>query len=163
MTDPKLRTALHPIVKEYGLGTVLRYLAEIADARKANVERPTPPSNGNSNGSKQRRPKVTAREYVEKMELPLEKSAAVTELAERFQHKSFLPTFHDVTEFCQVYGIEVPASRSRMSAIPRVFKFIADMETNEVQRILDDGMFSGPSKLAPIADAIRNYSRAASR
>ena len=97
------------------------------------------------------------------MELPSDKLSAMTELAERFQRKSFLPTFGEIINFCQIYDFEAPASKGRANAIPKVFKLIAGMETEEVQRILDDGMFSGPSRLGPIADAIRNYDSAASR
>ena len=65
------------------------------------------------------------------MELPLEKEPAIVALANRFQDKSFLPTFGDIANFCQIYGIDEPASKSRASAIPRVFKFIASMEAKE--------------------------------
>ena len=93
---------------------------------------------------KKRSEKATAPEYVSKLELSSEKIAPVVELAERFEHKAFLPTFGDIAHFCQMYGIEVPASKTRASAIPRVFKHIAAMETEEIQRILDDGLFSRP-------------------
>ena len=83
----------------------------------------------------------------------------MTELAQRFHSKSFLPTFGDIANFCQTYNIDVPASKSRASAIPRVFKFIAAMEADEIQRMLDEGMFSGPARLGPIADAIRRNGR----
>ena len=73
-----------------------------------------------------------------------------------------MPTFGDIRIFCEVYGIDEPASKSRASAIPRIFKFIATMSSDEVQGILDDGMFSGPSRVGPIADAIRENGRAAS-
>ena len=84
----------------------------------------------------------------------------VVELAGRFQDKSFLPTFGDIANFCHFYQIDKPASKSRASAIPRVFKFIASMEADDVRIILDQGMFSGPSRLGPIADAIRRNGRA---
>ena len=32
------------------------------------------------------------------------------------------------------------------------------MDTEAIERILDEGAFSGPSRLGPIADAIRDYS-----
>ena len=163
MTESKLKRALQSIVQEYGVGMVLKSLGEIADSRCENVERVEPSHHGTVNVNRRKVPKVTAPDYVKRMELPVEKIVAVAELAERFQHKSFLPTFGDVTNFCQLHEIEVPASRSRVSAIPRVFKFIAEMEVEEIQRILDDGMFSGPSRLGPIAAAIRNYGSAASR
>ena len=105
--------------------------------------------------------KPTATEYAAKMELADDKKTTITTLAERFECKAFLPTFGHVANFCETYGIDVPASRTRASAIPRVFKFLAnEMEAEEVQRILDDGMFSGPSRLGPIADAIRRNGRA---
>ena len=159
MTDSKLREALQPIVQEYGLGMVLISLGEIECSQCENVEHLATSRDGITNGIRQRKPKVTAPGYVKKMELPLEKAMGVTELAERFQQKAFLPTFGDVIDFCQVYAIEVPTSKSRVNAIPRVFKHIAQMEADEVQRILDYGMFSGPSRLGPISDAIRNFSR----
>ena len=97
------------------------------------------------------------------MDCDLEKSpaSALLELAKRFQDKTFLPTFGDIRNFCQVYGIDVPASKSRASAVPRVFKFIAKMDSSEIQRIVDDRLFSGPARLGPIADAIRKNGRAA--
>ena len=46
------------------------------------------------------------------------------------------------------------------SAIPRIFKIIATMDSSRTQAILDADMYSGPSKLGPIADAIRRNGRA---
>ena len=163
MTDSKLKTTLQPIVQEYGLGMVLKSLAEIVDAQGENLEQLATSPSGTASRTAQSRPKITAPEYVKRMELPAEKSATVTELAERFHRKSFLPTFGDIASFCEMYRIELPASRSRVNAIRRIFKFIAAMEADEIQRILDDEMFSGPSRLGPIADAIRNYGSAESQ
>ena len=41
--------------------------------------------------------------HVDKMNLPVEKVAAVSELARRYQQKLFLPTFRDISSFCQEY------------------------------------------------------------
>lgn len=159
MKNP-IEAALRPIVRQYGLGSVLESLGKIADAQRE--------SSGQTRGSsdadrgkkpKKRSVKATAPEYVSKMELSSEKVAPVANLAECFERKAFLPTFGDIAHFCQIYGIEVPASKTRASAIPRVFKHLAAMETEEIQRILDDGLFSGPSRLGPIADAIRRNGR----
>ena len=162
MTNSKLKADLEPIVQEYGLGMVLKSLAEIADAPYEGADPIAASRNGAEKGNRQRKPKATAPEYVEKMQLGSEKSAAAAALAERFQQKSFLPSFGDVISFCQTYEIDPPASKSRENAIPRIFKRIAEMETAEIQRILDYEMFSGPSRLGPIADAIRNFGRSAS-
>jgi hypothetical protein len=94
------------------------------------------------------------------MQIPSEKEFALVEIASRFEDKSFLPTYGEISNFCQMYGIDEPASKTWANVIPRIFKFIATMEPEDIQRILNDGTFSGPSRLGPIADAIRNNGRA---
>ena len=164
MTNAKLKDTLRLIVRQYGFEQVDRSLREIrlADRQlKSSKQSRVLPDNEAMTKPQKKRAKVNAPEYVAKMELPSEKKPIAAELANRFENKAFLPTFGDIRNFCQIYGIDEPASKSRASAIPRVFKFIATMETDEIQRILDDGMFSGPSQLGPIADAIRRNGRAA--
>ena len=159
MTQAGLRETLASIVDEYGFERVSQSLQEIGfskhrpEGSKRNV-RSTAAVSGH------RRPKATAPEHVAKMGLPAEKEPAVAELARRFEDKAFLPTFGDIANFCRTYGIDEPASKSRASAIPRVFKFIASMEADEIQRLVDLRHFSGPARLGPIADAIRNSGRA---
>ena len=151
------------MVRAYGYGEVNRSLMEvpvldqIPGAKRGNGSRT--PSDGRKPA--RRVPRVTAPRYVEKMALRPEVEAAVVELANRFQDKTFLPTFGDIAHFCRVYGIDEPASRSRASAIPRVFKFLATMEAKDIQKIVDWRMFSGPARVGPIADAIRRNGRAA--
>lgn len=157
MTDSNLKMILQPIVQEYGLGAVLSSLGQIADTRFDRPKRSTTPRRDAANGSKQKRPIDSAPEYVDRMNLPVENLTAVSELARRYQEKSFLPTFRDISSFCQAHEIQVPASNSRASAIPRVFKFLAELGPTEIQKILDDGRFSGPSRLGPIAEGIRNF------
>ena len=164
MSKAKLKDTLRLIVRQYGFEQVGRSLREIrlADRQLKSSKQSKVLSNNKAvTKSPKKRAKVNAPEYVAKMELSTEKEPMAVELAKRFENKAFLPTFGDIRNFCQIYGIDEPASKSRTSAIPRVFKFIATMETDEIQRILDDGMFSGPSRLGPIADAIRRNGRAA--
>ena len=164
MTKTKLKDTLRLMVHQYGFEQVDRSLREIrlADRQlKSSKQSSVLPDNEVVTKPSKKRTKVNAPEYVAKMELSAEKEPIAVELANRFEKKAFLPTFGDIRNFCQIYGIDEPASKSRASAIPRVFKFIATMETEEIQTILDDGMFSGPSRLGPIADAIRRNGRAA--
>ena len=109
--------------------------------------------------SAQRRSKTTSVEYVAKMELPDELQRPMFDAAERFQNKTFLPTMGDVRHFCEVHGITPPSSSSRSSAIPRVFQFLSTRNADEIEAILNGGMFSGPARLGPIADAIREAGR----
>ena len=171
MVENELEDTLRSIVRQYGFEKVSQSLREmeISSHRSRYSERSrrheAPSDNGPAAKSGKRRAKVAAPDYAAKMEISPEKRPLVAEIARRFDDKSFLPAFGDVRNFCQIYGIDEPASKSRTSAIPRIFKFIAAMETGDIRRILDDGTFSGPSRLGPIADAIRSRAglRAAAR
>ena len=161
MSDSGLRNALHRLIQDHGYAEVQRCLRGLksSDLPRKNLRRSKKDGMSSSSGTttkpKRNSSRITAPEYVAKSEISSEKRPMVDELSRRFENKSFLPTFGDVRNFCQIYGIDEPASRSRVSAIPRLFKFLATMETDEIRRILDNGMFSGPSRLGPIADAIR--------
>jgi hypothetical protein len=163
MTQAKLNETLSSIVREYGFEQVNQSLREIglSECRTAGSEQSTAQKNGGgAAGPRRRTPTLTASEHVSRMELPTEKREGITELARRFEDKSFLPTFGDIANFCQIHGIDIPASKSRASAIPRVFRALASMDADDVRWMLDEGLFSGPSRLGPIADAIRRSGRA---
>ena len=163
MTKDKLKETLDELVFQFGFEQVGRSLREIRNSgRLVSSSKKKEISDHSACVTKptRRKSKVSAPEYVEKMKLDSNKESIALELATRFERKDFLPTFGDIDNFCQIYGIDTPLSKSRASSIPRVFKYIASMETGEMRRILEDGMFSGPSRLAPIADAIRRSGRA---
>ena len=151
MSSPDLKTVLKPIVRQYGLGTVLKHLGQLAEAQDEEA--------ATSGRTKARRGKrrVTAPEYVRKLDLSSQRAKVLHALATKFEEKSFLPRFRDIADFCETYEVAVPASTGRAGAVPRVFKALAAMDLAEVQRILDDDMFAGPSRLKPLADAIHSY------
>ena len=161
VSDSDLRNALQRLIQDHGYSEVHRGLRELKSSglpRKSPHRSKKDEISSSSRATprpKKRSSRITAPEYVAKAEISSERRPLVDELSRRFENKSFLPTFGDVRNFCQIYGIDEPASRSRAGAIPRLFKFLAAMEAHEIRRILDDGMFSGPSRLGPIADAIR--------
>lgn len=165
MTRNNLKDALRSIVHEHGFERVHDQLhaMQISESHTGQLGLSAQlTAKGRKARKAARKPRLTAPQYVAKMELPLEKEPSVAELAERFHAKAFLPSFGDIANFCHLYSIDVPASRTRANAIPRVFKFIAEMESHDIQKIVDEGMFSGPSRLGPIADAIRRNGRASS-
>ena len=164
MTGDRLAASLRELVQEHGLEQVSRSLHEIGGLDGPAED--AVPSTGRSAQSaagrmgKQKRA-ATALERVEKMDLPRETADRVVELARRFDEKTFMPTFGDIAHFCQVYNVDEPSSKSRASAIPRVFRAIGAMDAEDIQMLLDYGAFSGPSRLGPIADAIaRSTARA---
>lgn len=162
MTEAKyLKDMLCLMVGRHGPEQVARALREVVSAHRRKNPNKAKASPKNSAKTKPVKKKTTAPEYVEKMDLPSEKKRVMAELAKRFEKKAFLPSFGDIREFCLIYRIVEPASKSRVSALPRIFKFIATMETSKIQMILDDRLFSGPARLGPIADAIMRNGRGA--
>ena len=162
--EDELKDALLRMVQEYGFNQVNDTLMTLgtSESELTNSRQDTAPAAKSAPMRTRRRSmRNTATQYVAKMTLQPETEAAVIELANRFEDKTFLPRFGDISRFCEIYGIDVPASRSRASAIPRVFKFLASMEADNIQRIVDRRSFSGPARLGPIADAIRRNGRAA--
>ena len=159
MSVSKLKDTLRPIVLKYGFEQVekcLRTMELEGHTFRSSKRSQTSLDKGKSEKERRKGSKVTAPEYVSRMEISLEKKQIVAEIAGNFDRKSFLPTIGDIRNFCQVYGIDPPASKSRAGTIPRIFQFIAEMETEDVRNLLVDGMYSGPSRLGPIADAIRS-------
>ena len=167
MTGDRLAASLRELVQEHGLEQVSRSLEEIsgfdgpAQDAAPGTSRPARRAAGRRGTQAKQKRAATALERVLKMDLPRETADSVAELARRFDEKSFMPTFGDIAQFCQVYNIDEPSSKSRASAIPRVFRAIAGMDAEDIQMLLDYGAFSGPSRLGPIADAIaRSTARA---
>ena len=163
MNSNDLDTTLRSMVRRYGFVQVDRCLEKIGlseELSESSGSNGIPHDTGKPSNATIRRPKISATEYVAKLELPSDKKPSVAALAKRFESKTFLPTFGDIANFCQIHGLDTPKSRTRASAIPRVFKLIATMDPSRTQAILDEEMYSGPSELGPIADAIRKNGRA---
>ena len=164
MRDAKLRDSLRSLVRRYGLDRVQRNLRDVAassDSSKRRESHGEIDSADSVISKKKSRNGINALECVAKMDLDMETRTVLVELAELFESKSFLPTLGDVRNFYHIYRVDQPEPKSRRDAVVRVFKFLATMEIAEIRRIATEGMFSGPSRLAPIADAIRSRSRTA--
>ena len=166
MENASLRQELRSIIDQYGIDRVAQAFREVRSSSgqsKAAKQNRLPRSHGThgTGSGKKSLTKVDVPEYVAKMDVPADNRWAIAELARRFQSRAFLPTFGDIRDFCAVYGIEEPKSKSRAGAVPRVFKFLAAMDAEEVKRIVHDELYSGPTRLGPIADAIRKNGRAA--
>lgn len=162
MTGDRLAASLGELVQEHGLEQVRRSLDEIGGPGGAAQDTATSTARPARRTAVRRttHKRATALERAEKMDLSAETAASVTELARRFDEKAFMPTLGDIANFCRAYDVEEPASKSRASAIPRVFAAIAAMGAEDLRMLLDYGAFSGPSRLGPIADAIARSSRA---
>lgn len=162
MTYDALESELRRIINRFGYDRVnlsLRKIGRPAQETRGSVLRDPPPDNSASTGKRKPRRRPTPLEYVSKMDLSRDRRQVLMEAADSFQNKSFLPATVDVRNFCEAHGIDGPSPRSRAAAAPRLLRFLATMDVGEVRRLLSSGMYSGPARLGPIADAIRNAGR----
>ena len=152
MPSHDLTATLRELVHRHGISSVLHSLADIQSVQDA----PKAPSSPKR--SRNDRSKLSAVGYVASMTLPPGKAEVMKRAAECFEEKTFIPTIADVREFCRIHGVTLGKTASRINSVPRVFTYLAAMDTARIARILDEGMFSGPTRLAPIADTIRGHS-----
>ena len=152
MSQDDLKDALRPILRRNGIRAVLHALGDLQAVSEPVVESSVASQTKNS-----RKGKRSAIDYVRRMTLPPAKADVMVRVAECFEDRAFLPAIADIREFCRVHDVDIGKTASRASAVPRVFSFLAAMDAGAVSEILDSGEFSGPSSLAPIADAIRSH------
>ncbi len=84
----------------------------------------------------------------------------IQELKQKFEDKTFVTSVGEARFFCLCYGLPINFP-SRVAAKSKIFRFITNkLGEDEIKIILDEERFSGPSRLRPIADAIRRNGRA---
>lgn len=164
MKERTLRSDLLLLVDRYGLDSVVAESQELASGGSTGTAgAKSIPAGKRRTATRRPRVRVKASEYVAKMNVDGDKVSAMRALAERFESKSFLPRCADIRNFCHIHGIDERASKSRSAAIPRLFRYLATMDSKNLQRLLDESAFSGPSQLGPLAEAIRERGRAGRR
>ena len=171
MKTADLRATLGSLVEQHGFRKVSRLLRDLEPedgnpkvVRGHTAGERTARSGGTSRrtrrpASANPRRQHSAMEAVGRLELTAARARLLTRAAQAFDERTFLPTLSEMRRFCETYGMEEPRVHSRAAAIPRVFRFLATMDPAEVEKILDNGLFGGPTRLGPIADAIRSRAR----
>lgn len=158
MINDELRVALQPVIKRFGMEAVQSALRDFP--RHDRSLEPQSRSGSSSISRKAgRRRSLNAVEYVNKMDLSEEQANVIGRAAKEFEQKTFLPTRGDIKRFCETYGVDELKSTSRAAGVPRIFRFLREMEVADIEAILDGRLFSGPAELGPIAEAIRGRAR----
>jgi len=124
MPRRSLTDTLRHLVRRHGIGAVRQSLADIESEAEP---RPSPATKNAPRNRSTPKPSATA--FVSRMALAQQMTTVMERAAQLFDDKQFLPTISDIREFSYVYRIELPKSASRSSSIPRVFRFLASMDT----------------------------------
>ena len=137
MEEDRLGRTLRAMVFEHGIERVERTLGEIRRSAAGDTGDGSRTTAGDrdsrTGGSRPTKEKASACVYVARLKMPDEIRCVLEEVAVKYEEKAFLPTSGEIRNFCSVYGIEVPASSSRISAVPRIFKRLAQLGPQEIR------------------------------
>ena len=163
MKKKDLTEIMRNIVLQHGIENVEQVLLEIRNPTERLSSRSGPSvacskPRRKFTSDQRRKKKLTAARFVLKLENSLETKRLLEELANKYDNKEFLPTIGEIRNFCAIHGISIPTSFSRSVMVPRIFKHLSQLESEKIQFMLRTESFSGPTQLAPIAEAIRQSS-----
>lgn len=164
MEERVLTETLRTIVLQHGIERVEQELLKIrnsSDSREHRIDHSVAHSKSRRklDTNQRRKVKITASAFVSKLEVSTEARSLLEELATRYENKEFLPTVGEIRNFCTIHGIDVSTSISRVAAVPRIFKYLSRLDSQEIQSMLRTNSYSGPTQLGPIAEAIRRTSK----
>lgn len=132
----ELEDQLKALIERYGSAEVRKLVAKLIAPPKRSMRK-------------------TATEYVTEMSVPAVHKEKLLALARQFEDNKFLPSTADIRNLFHALGTTAGSIKARQAAIPMVFKLLASCPTDRLDKILSQGLFSGPAELGPIADAIK--------
>lgn len=113
--------------------------------------------------------KITSRKLraVEQVERAKELSPAqipfLTELAQRYDQRQFLPSTSDVREFLIMVGERPSGMKDRSQAFRELLKALMKYPPERLKQLASRSRHSGPSQLGPLSDAITSAARSLPR
>lgn len=94
-------------------------------------------------------------QMVDDLEIDQDRKAILIEIARSYESGSFLKTIGDVKRFLAVRGISTAKIKSRSSSFKAILPTLSNLSPDGLERELRRGANSGPARLGPLADAIR--------
>ena len=162
--EKQLRTKVLTLIQKYGTESVRTVVYEICalnlNAAIADCDGRTAPASGVVKllPKKPRAyTKPTAVSIVAKKDLPAAHQRWIKVLAERFDQKLFLPRASDIRMFFEAYDSKTQTFRHRSDAFRQVLMLLENLPEEELQKMVDSNAHGGPTSLAPISIAIREF------
>jgi len=97
-------------------------------------------------------------ELVERVSIDTERRAALLEIADLYEKKTFLPSTADVREFIFLLGERPKGMKDRSEAFRVLLETLAHLPIDRLRQIQLNAENSGPSQLGPLSDAISGAS-----
>ncbi|MGJ5083887.1 hypothetical protein [Bradyrhizobium sp. HKCCYLS3013] len=160
-TEEKSKTPLAPlmevVVRSWGWKAVIEELQRIyvSDFEVASNElQELKPRRADT-----RKPK-NAVQQVNDIEVAGERKSILLAIAAKFEERAFLPSLSSIREFLAMRGLVGFSFRDRSTGFRLLLDVLKEAPLDDLRDLLGSAAFSGPSRLAPLAEAIRAAGRA---
>lgn len=147
--DRILDDLLRVLVRRWGYHYVFSRLG----ALKGSDTSPGESGAGSDNGSKRRR--LTPSDYIERIDVSSPKKNVLLQLARKFENREFLPTLGHIKDFLGTRNVHMDSLRGRSDAFVKIAEILVGLPEDNLQTMLNDENYSGPSRLGPLSDAIK--------
>jgi hypothetical protein len=107
--------------------------------------------------------KLRAIEQVERAKPSPSQIPSLTELAQRFDQKQFLPSTSDVREFLIMIGERPSGIKDRSQAFRELLRALIKYSPEQLEQLANRSRHSGPSQLGPLSDAITSAAQSLPR
>jgi hypothetical protein len=139
---------LQTLVEEWGYENVA---LELSHTNRHSLRRSIEPHESARSSD---RKKPTPTEQVERALLDPQRREPLLQLAKRYEVKQFLPNVAAAREFLAMLG-EFPGQiKDRDHAFRVLLRCLLQLPMERLRQITDSSLYSGPSQLGPISDAI---------
>jgi hypothetical protein len=85
----------------------------------------------------------------------VENKDLIAQLADQFDRKDFLPSLRDVFLFLSKRGAGEMHLKNRQESFRKVLDVLIGTPRDNLEKILKEGIYLGPSRLGPLSEAIR--------
>lgn len=145
-----LNKLLRTLIDEWGYEEVIQELSRIdrhSSETSKDLER-------YSRIRSKQKAKLNPTEQAERATQDYPQKQALVRLAHRYEQKQFLPSVAAVREFLMMRGAAADRIKDRDQAFRLLLKYLLQLSTDQLEQINRSALYSGPSQLGPISDAI---------
>jgi hypothetical protein len=141
------------MIREWGREAVLHALDGLVEGAPGR-ESETPGSFSRSDQKHRRSKKPSAVQLVGKTNQPDVRREFLMVIASKYDEKRFLPTLGDVREFLAMTGGRRRSIKDRSEGFRLLLDSTKELPLEQLEHLAASSVFSGPSQLGPLSDAI---------
>lgn len=166
MKQQQLQKTLSNLVTHFGYDNVHKALGKLCASDSvspksvANISQVGVANSRSGKAKKSYKP--NAIKFVQSLKVvDVEKRKILSTLARKYDDKEFMPHVSHVRDFLFDGERDVACIKSRQQVTNTVFKRLSNMETSQLNEMLERGLYGPPKRLESYARAIEGFQRSA--